>query len=44
MATSDSALLQEMDNYTLDGKYHEATDDDVPEGAVLAPGGGEDPA
>ena len=26
MATSDLALLQQMDDYTLDGKYHEATD------------------
>ena len=26
MATGDSALLQQMDDYTLDGKYHEATD------------------
>jgi hypothetical protein len=26
MATSDSALLQQMDDYTVDGKYHEATD------------------
>jgi hypothetical protein len=26
MATSDSALLQQMDDDTLDGKYREATD------------------
>jgi hypothetical protein len=26
MATSDFALLRQMDDYTLDGKYHEATD------------------
>lgn len=28
MATRDSALLRQMDDYTLDGKYHEATDVD----------------
>ena len=26
MAASDAALLQQMDDYILDGKYHEATD------------------